>query len=391
MENNSLDLVSVGASLLADAKANNELKRDSLWMPIAEITTLGSGVASVVPALNTVTQELVFNTGGLYRLANEAAGDSLKIAKNGNFWGAFHTLDGGSKFAQLKSAESLGAVSKVSAGLNPAMLMMAIALYSLEREIKQISDNQKRIVSFLKNEKSAEIEADVITLTEIVTKYKYNWDNDRYVTSNHKMVCDLQRTARKNMLFYQKEAEDALASKQLLFASGKVNAVLNDMIKRFQYYRLSLYTFALSSMSEIILSGNFQEENINRTVIEIDKCSSDYRELFSKCSEFLEKLSHGALDTALLKGSGVAINSVGKLVGSIPKVKNGQVNGYLENIGTHIKLNADDSHKEVIESFSLVSNPNTGVFVSKLKDMNRIFNHTKEICCDEQNIYLIGD
>ena len=30
-------------------------------------------------------------------------------------------------------------------------------------------------------------------------------------------------------------------------------------------------------------------------------------------------------------------------------------------------------------------------FVSKLKDMNRIFNHTKEICCDEQNIYLIGD
>ena len=337
MEDNSLDLINVGESMLTEARSNSVLKQESMWMPIAELTTLGGGVASAIPALNTVTQEIAFNTGGLYRLANEAAGDTLKLAKNGNFWGAFHTLEGGSKFAQLKSAESIGAVSKVSAGLNPAMLMMAIALFSLEKELKLISDNQKRIVSFLQNEKNAEIEADLITLTEIVTKYKYNWDNERYVVSNHKMVCDLQRTSRKNMLFYQKEAQDALASKQLLFASGRVNTLLNDMTKRFQYYRLSLYTFALSSMSEIILSGNFQEENISRVVDDIDQNSNEYRELFSKCSEFLEKISHGAIDTALRKGSGVAINSVGKLVGSIPKVKERQVNDYLENIGTQIK------------------------------------------------------
>ncbi len=271
------------------------------------------------------------------------------------------------------------------------MLMMAIALYSLERDLKSISDDQKKIVSFLKNEKSSEIEADVITLTEIVTKYKYNWDNERYISSNHKMVCDLQRTARKNMLFYQKEAQDTLSSKQLLLASSKVNTVLSDMTKRFQYYRLSLYTFALSSMSEVILSGNFQEENIDRIVTEIDRYSNEYRNLFSECSEYLEKKSRSAIDTALLNGSGAAINSVGKLMGSIPKVKEGQVNGYLTNIGTQIKTTAVESHRGIVEAFSSVSNPNTGVFISKLKTMNQIFNHTKEICCDNQNLYLISD
>ncbi len=87
MENDSLEIIRAGESLLAEARSNSVIKDESVWMPVAELATLGGGVASVIPALNKATQELVFNTNGLYRLANEATGDTLKIAKNGNFWG----------------------------------------------------------------------------------------------------------------------------------------------------------------------------------------------------------------------------------------------------------------------------------------------------------------
>ena len=100
------DLLKLTGNLLADARV--ELTKGStLRVPIAQLATLGAGVASLVPALNTVTQTVRFDTSGLYRVANQAAGDTLKIARNGNFWGALKTADGGSKFAQLQSAPSI--------------------------------------------------------------------------------------------------------------------------------------------------------------------------------------------------------------------------------------------------------------------------------------------
>ncbi len=75
-----------------------------LSIPIAELSALGIGISSVVPALNTVTQSTTIAADGVYRLANASVGDTLKVAKNGNFWGAFKTAEGASKFAQLQEA-----------------------------------------------------------------------------------------------------------------------------------------------------------------------------------------------------------------------------------------------------------------------------------------------
>ena len=249
---------------------------------------------------------------------------------------------------------------------------------------------QKQIVSFLQIEKEADIEADVITLCEIITKYKHNWDNERFISSNHKMACDIQRNARKNMILYQKQVAEALKSKQHLVLGKKVNSTLSDMQKKFKYYRLALYTFSMSSLIEIMLSGNFKEENIHAAISEIRKNSEEYRTLFSECSVHLERLSNGSLETNLLKGVGSASNAVGKLIGSIPKVKDGPVDELLIDKGEKIRSGAQEISKEVIESFAEVSNPNTGGFINRLEDMDRIYNHTKEICFDKNNLYLIA-
>lgn len=84
-------------------------------------------------------------------------------------------------------------------------MMMAVALFSIEQQLGEISEMQKQILSFLEIEKESEIEADVETIFSIASKYKLNWDNEHFVASNHKMVLDIQRTARKNMLSYEKK------------------------------------------------------------------------------------------------------------------------------------------------------------------------------------------
>ena len=193
--------------VLVDTRMTLDSKK-ALSVPIAELATLGAEVSSLIPALNTITQTTTIATDGLYTLANAGVSDVLKVAKNGNFWGAFKTADGASKFAQLQAAGPISATSQAVAAINPATMMMAVALFSIEQELGKIKEMQKQIISFLEIEKESEIEADVETLMDIVRKFKMSWDNEHYVASNHKMVLDIQRTARKNMLGYQKKITD---------------------------------------------------------------------------------------------------------------------------------------------------------------------------------------
>ncbi len=100
------DLVEITESILQTSRTDIAT-RDTLSMPIAQLATLGAGVSSLIPALRTVTQTTAVNTQGLYQLANAGVGDALKVAKNGNFWGAFKTAEGTSKFAQLQAGRSV--------------------------------------------------------------------------------------------------------------------------------------------------------------------------------------------------------------------------------------------------------------------------------------------
>lgn len=136
-------------------------------MPIAQLATLGAGAASLLPVFRTVTQATTVHTEGLYRLANAGVGDVLKIARNRNFWSAFKTAQGTSKFAQLQSAAFAPATATTVTHINPATVMMSVALFSIEQKLGSIEEMEKQILSFLEIEKEAEIEADLETLFSI--------------------------------------------------------------------------------------------------------------------------------------------------------------------------------------------------------------------------------
>lgn len=383
-------LLEVTQDILVDARTTLDSKK-SLSVPIAELATLGAGVSSLIPALNTITQTTTIAMDGLYTLVNAGVGDVLKVAKNGNFWGAFKTAEGASKFAQLQAAGPISATTQTAAAINPATMMMAVALFSIEQELGKIEEMQKQIISFLEIEKESEIEADVETLMGIVRKYKMNWDNEHYVASNHKMVLDIQRTARKNMLGYQKKITEIIGKKQMIVAQANVKQAFADLEKKFKYYRLSLYTFSLSSLMEIMLSGNFKESYIEGIKDEIREMTETYRSLFDKSSHYLEKIGGSALEANVLKGVGTAGKAVGKFIGSIPFIKDGPVDEFLQDSGAHIKKNAIDMEKEAVYRFASISNPGTRVFMDKMEDMIQIYNHTEQICFDDKRIYLVAD
>lgn len=143
-------------------------------------------------------------------------------------------------------------------------------------------------------------------------------------------------------------------------------------------------------MMEIMLSGNFKEEYIIGIKEEIEKMSSAYREMFMQSSIYLEKISGVSVETNVLKGIGTASKAVGKFIGSIPIVKEGQVDEFLQDSGKHIKSNAKEIETSAIAAFAELSNSETRVFIDKMEDMIQIYNHTEKICFDDKKIYLIA-
>lgn len=204
-------LIEISKGMLADVRAELS-SENTLRVPIAQLSTLGAGVASLLPALNTVTQTTTMNTSGLFRLANASLEDTLKLAKDGNYWAAFHKADGGSKFVKLQQAGPISTTTNTVMPINPATMMMAVALASVEKKLDGIMKMQEQILSFLEREKEAEIEADMETLVGMMTTYKFNWDNSSYLASNHKMVLDIKHTARKTLSSIKKRHK----SKQIM-------------------------------------------------------------------------------------------------------------------------------------------------------------------------------
>lgn len=386
----SKDLMEITEGLLLDTKSSIENKK-TMSVPIAELSALGAGVASLVPAFNTVTTTTTLAADGLFTIANKVAGDTLKMAKNGNAWGAMKTATGGSKMVQLAEAGPLAATSQAVSAINPTTMMMAVALYSIEKQLGEIAETQKQILSFLEIKDEAGIEGDLETLTELINNYKHNWDNEIYVQNSHKMVMDIKRTARSNMLASQKRVAELVASKKLVVGQGQVKSTLSEMEKRFKYYKLALYTYSLASMMEIMLGGNYKEEYITGIKDEIIKLSGNYRELFEKSSLYLEKLGGSAVETNVLKGIGTAGKAVGKFIGSIPLVKEGPVDEFLQNGGANLKKNAIGMEKQAVHQFAALNNSGTHIFVNKMEDMIQIYNHTERICFDDKQIYLVAN
>lgn len=374
--------------LLAEAeKSGLELKE--YHVPVAGLSSLGAGVSSLIPALRTVTTTTSFNMEGLYRVANGGIGDALKMAKDGTYWGAMKTVEGTSKMAKFAEVGSLQATSQAVAAFNPATLMMAAALYSIDRKLDRIEESQKKILKSFENEKKASIEGNVEQLMSIVRKYKNNWDNDIFIQSNHKMVSDIQRDERQNMRSLQKGLNDALHEKQYIVNQPMVQTKMKALEDKCRYYRLSLYTFALASLLEVLLSGNFSEANIEEVKQEIHDLSVEYKDTFTQCSNYLEKMTSSSIETNVLKGLGDAGKAAGKFIGSIPVIEKGPVDEFLHDNGSKLKKNADSIESDTLRKFSGISDPETEDIVDQMETISRIYNNTREIRVDGEQITLL--
>lgn len=384
-ENN--DILSMADQLLVEVSVDFP-PTNAIRLPIAEITTLGGGLSSLLPSLRTITQTASISGTGLFQLANAGVGDALKAASDGTFWGSLKTVSGSSKMAKFVEAGSLTTTTKTVAAINPALLVMAVSLANNEHKLKDIADMEKQILSFLEHDMEAKVEGSLKTLTTIITEYKFNWDNELYCTSHYKQAGEIREKAEEYIRLYQKEIRTIYNKNpsSFLLNNGSVEETKHNLKKKFGYYKLSLYIYSFASMLEVMLLGNFQSGYIKQVQTAIEERTESYLNQYSQCYKKIETLSENTLESQTIKGLGDACISMGNFLGG-----KGIIAEWLVDRGNDLEKRRVEYNKKIMHLFMQIEDPGNSLFIHNLDYIRRISNNSTKVFFDKDSVYFVDD
>ena len=373
-------LVEMNNYMLSDIKKEN-LSQSSYSLTISKLSEVSPIAVSTVDNIKNIIKENPKATDQLYRITNLGKNDSLKAMKDGKtFWGAIKKNNGKSEMAKLKAVNSSNIMT-----LDPTVMMMSVALAGIEAQLGEIKELNKKILSFLEEEKESEIESDLEILNRSINDFKYNLEDEKYLINNHKQVMDIKRTANKNMLFYKKQINDDLSKDKFFTINATMNSIIGEIEKKFKYYRLSLYIYSFSSLMEILLLGNYQSDYLLSKRNELDELDNEYTNTFYNALDYIKKNANKSLEGNMLAG----LASAGKAIGNLAekaKIKN--VDSWLSERGDTLKQTGQNIKDNFINKFDEIKESNSKSFINQIEKIDYIYNKTKEIYFDSEKIYL---
>lgn len=373
-------LVEMNNYMLSDVRKES-LSNNTYSLSLSKLSEISPITVSTANNIKTIMEQNPKTSGNLYRITNLGKNDSLKAMRDGKtFWGSIKKSDGSSTMAKLKEVNPNNVMV-----LDPTVMMMSVALAGIEQELEEIKELSKQIFSFLEHEKESEIESDLEILNRSISDFRFNLEDEKYLINNHKQVMDIKRTANKNMLFYKKEIKDDLSKDKLFTTNNSMNSIIEDIQKKFRYYRLSLYIYSFSTFMEILLLGNYKNDYLLSKKEELDELDNEYSEVFNNALEYVKKNANKSLEGNVLSGLGSAGKAIGNLAEKV-KIKN--VDNWLNEKGDNLKQSGQNIKDEFATKFDDMRESNSRPFINQIEKVDCIYNNTKEIYFDKENIYL---
>lgn len=374
------NLVEINNYILSEVRKEN-LSDNAYSLSLSKLSEISPITIPTANNIKTIMKKNPKSSGDLYRITNLGKNDSLKTMRDGKtFWGAIKKSDGTSTMAKLKKVNPNSVMA-----LDPTVMMMSVVLAGIEAELGEIKEMTKKIFSFLEHEKESEIESDLEILNRSISDFRFNLEDERYLVNNHKQVMDIKRTANKNMLFYRKEINDDLSKDKLFTTSNSVNSIINEIQKKFRYYRLSLYIYSFSTFMEILLLGNYKSDYLLSKKTELDELDNEYSNEFNNALEYVKKNANKSLEVNVLSGLGSAGNALGGLAEKT-KIKN--IDDWLNEKGNNLKQAGQNIKDDFATKFDNMKESNSKLFINQIEKIDCIYNKTKEIYFDNENIYL---
>lgn len=379
-EGKNFNLIEMNNYMLDDVRKEN-LSNNCYSLSISKLSEISPITISIANNIKTIMNQNPKATEKLYRITNLGKNDSLKAMRDGKtFWEAIKRSDKSSTMAKLQEVNSKGVMM-----FDPTLMMMSVALAGIEAELGEIKELNKKILSFLEMEKESEIESDLEILNKSINDFRFNLEDEKYLVNNHKQVMDIKRTAKKNILFYKKQIKDALLKDKLFTTNSGMKSIIEEIQKKFKYYRLSLYIYSFSSLIEILLLGNYQSNYLLSKRDELAELDNEYSTIFNDALEYVKKNTSKSLEINVLSSLGNAGKTIGNLA---EKVKAKNVDTWLNEKGNSLKQTEQSIKDNFVTKFGEIKESNSKPFIAQIEKVNCVYNKTTNIYFDNEKIYL---
>lgn len=358
------------------------ITKDSISFPLADLAALGASFSSIASIIALTGKGA--SDGKLYKAFLTTPGTLAK--KDGMNLGA--VVQKGKGVVSQARFKEVGTAAKTAS--SASMICMAIAIMAINQSLKNISENQKNILTFLETDKQTQLKGDLLILSEIINDYQYNWDNSQFKSNRETQVLNIKRSAEQSILFYREMIEKKLSKQS--FIHMETSKTLNEIQTKFKYYKLALYSYSFASFLDIMLLENFDSNYLNSVAEKIKRYSLEYDEFYQKSLEGIEQYAKSSIQARALSGISIAGGFLGKQIAKIPD-KNNKIKLDDKLISGTEKLDEfhDKSIAKTMESFTSVEDSGIKLFTDKILFLNKLYNEPVELMFDDKNIYLSSE
>lgn len=356
--------------------------REYKRFPVAELSVLGVGASTLAKQIDSLLPKTHTPNGRYLYEAVDATGTPTKLMfqfKGSTDYMGSRIENGMTAQTHFREVTDLG-VPHVP--VDPATMMMAMVLVDVERKLDKIQETQQDILNFMKSDKLSKMEGNAVFLSDILSHYKYNWNDSIYKTNMHIKVLDIRQEAEQNISFYRKQIE-ALMSKGDFDLNGKMAAVQTE----FKHYRLSLYLYGFASFLEIMLQENFNEDYLLSITRKIEDYGIKYRELYSSCYTRLEDSKEKSAKSRFLKGAAKAAKKLGDTAAKSQALEKRGIGDKLFAAQDKLERTQTRDTASMMAKFTDSKDSDVVYFVSLIGTVNEAYNQPKEMITDGETIY----
>ena len=361
---------------------------DALRIPFDQLPALGLGLPSLAsalaPAVASAAAPVLFTVTDV--AGNPIPPAVLQAFNDGSgLLGSFRDPIKGFGQARLHVAEAAQATAVV---VDPVTLMMAATLMVVSQKLDSIQRTQIEMFEYLQQRDKAELRGALQALADIARDYRFNWSNDTFMQSSHAQVLEIRKQA------------DAIATLQRAQIRGKLNggpieirasveARLSELVDHLAEYRLAVYTHALSSFLEPLLSRNNNAAYLHSVSERISAHGLAYRELYTECYNAVEEGARNSLDSAVLGGIADAGKALGGFLSQTPLGEATPVDEALKGAGEEIGKFNEGITDSLMAQLRSMSSPEVLPLQQGVESLASLHEKPLAIAVDSEALYLL--
>lgn len=302
------------------------------------------------------------------------------------------TTSGGTEFiGSLKSATGMvggGQARMTALACDPTMLFMAAALMNIEKKLEAIQETQEEILEFLEEKERAVLQGNLNVLGDVMTNFKYNWDNQTYKSNKHILVQQIKKETEASIILYRDQIAKKLKKRSLIHSDQEVKGTLKKLQAQFKDYQLALYLYSYSTFLEVMLLGNFSEGYLDSVEQRISEYSLQYRTLYTECYNLMEDYSKSSIQAGVLSGLAVASKFMGETIAKVPVISNSQLDENLIEAGSRLDKHGSKRVTIALEGLAQTRMSVTLPFVENIRAVNDLHNKPVSYLFDGENMYV---